>query len=226
MSSERLKGNISISVTAARRTVQEFYDSLRDSLPGIYIAATQYRFQQFLEEYRETHGESNGSEPTVEEIFAAKEAGVFDQSEIYVPEEVPGKVVDKVVRYGRLLNECSGHNLDASGRRRERRRTRRSGGGFSYRPEIPYQQAGNGEFLDCGDGYEDSGLPRYGRKNHPEQSLPKIEWAVERSWRNKYRKPSNRFNTTVESKRLKAQVAKARRVVVENPELFQWHPPY
>ena len=73
-----------------------------------------------------------------------------------------------------------------------------AGGGFRYRPEIPWLQRGSGEMNTNVDGDSDL-TPRYFRRNHPDQSMPKIEWAVEREWRKKKLPPH--FDTSEDSRK-------------------------
>lgn len=64
--------------------------------------------------------------------------------------------------------------------------------------------------------------PRYDRRNHSEQSMPKIDWQAEREWRNKrnYRrtKQNAAYLTSRESARVKESVARINESIDRNPQ--------
>lgn len=130
----RLKGPVNVSRGKAERGLNE--------MVGLYVKIEnrseeqrlyRHRLEQFLRDYR---GEdfTNIGEVTPEELFAAKEAGVFD---------LPEKLLDEYRRmiqiearksmiHGKFLNQCSGHHLDADDREsrfrtRRKRKRQRSG---------------------------------------------------------------------------------------------------
>lgn len=146
----------------------------------------------------------------------------------------------KMQTANRRFNQSSGHKIGVQrDKRRFRSRQRKGGGGFSYKPEIAYVQAGSGECLSAYLGREEYGWgvvslrdlsgenemldreedslfrQRYERKdsNHPAQSMPKVEWAAVRNRRNR-RIPT--INTTQQSLWYKRIIIEAREADAKN----------
>jgi len=114
---------------------------------------------------------------------------------------MPKDLVERFVGENAYHNYAKGSIMKEAPRRKPSKRTGPAGKGFEYKPEINWHSAGTGEFDITSTDWidyagEDLFRPKYARKNHPEQSLPKIEWAVVRKWKNKLRPE---FPTTRES---------------------------
>jgi len=154
--------------------------------------------REFVEAYRQESQIRGGHDYTLQalpimpgEREAAIKSGVFDLPNLDV--SLNGMVlehqVNRILSHNKQANDSSGNKYNVCRDRQRRENRRRSGRGFSYRPEIPSLAAGNG---GCS-GYEwlyedfDDALfaPRYARKHHPEQSMPKVEWSAVRKWKNK-----------------------------------------
>jgi hypothetical protein len=139
------------------------------------------------------------------------------------------RMAERLMAANNYANHASGHRYNQY-RDRKGVPKRRAGGGFSFRPEIPFRRAGNGQGVYDGDGvsedepgylyYEDDELamPRYDRKNHPDQSMPKVDWPHVRHWANYYRR--QRAPTTSDSENARAQMDKLRKAIDADPGLI------
>lgn len=125
---------------------------------------------------------------------------VHEPGEYFLNGTIPEALVDKVVQHNDHANDMTGHRFRSYRHKRDFRENARGGKGFSYKPEIPYRVAGQGTVHLNGAAVTSNGVEeqyddldeaffrqKYARKNHPDQSMPKVEWAVERDWRNNYR---------------------------------------
>lgn len=152
---------------------------------------------------------------TTEESDAAKRAGIFnsiclDNATIEM-DRVPELLVRKTQARTRYLNQSKGHKIGTDPKPCKRNQKKRVK--FSYRPEIPHQNAGNGENASAslnGEDYEEFDRPKYDRKDEPEQTIPKIEWQVVRNWRNAGRTWKAHMKDIRESRRIREQLQETR----------------
>ena len=177
------------------------HQSYRDILNALMIINSESPFQlPYIGDPNESLAETN-------DITRDSFAIVWFQSKDSVDSDnlVNQTLTDKIQASINYLNRSRGNKLNETRRRKEKHNRRISGGGFSYKPEIGYSQGGpikvNPIFYDSQEGsslleesiliddlHEDELRAKYERRNHEPQSTPKIEWEVERRWRNK-RKP-------------------------------------
>ena len=125
-------------------------------------------------------------------------------------------LVEQAINSGTYERHAKGHSYNINRKRKSTQNMSDKIKGMSYKPELPYTKKGNGELnierMEKSNGlvekYEDMFdelLPlKYTRKQQQEQSRSKIEWNVERKWRNKKHKQWKRERpTTAESKKIK-----------------------
>jgi len=105
------------------------------------------------------------------------------------------KDAEKINGSLKWANNHKGHKFGVR-RQRQHKNNRPAGGGFSFKPEIPYKTSGTGEYIKDGSEWEELNeelfKPKYSRKNHESQTIPKLEWPVARR---KYRHGPRRFCT-------------------------------
>jgi len=119
------------------------------------------------------------------EINLAKGLGIFCECCIDNLEINP--LIEKIYTGNHQKNNQSGHRFNEQRKRHKKTRNQRKARAHGFRPEIPYQKAGNGEinhktnhevpaefFSDL------ETLARYNQRDIHEQSLPKIDWQHER----------------------------------------------
>jgi hypothetical protein len=138
---------------------------------------------------------------TEEEMAAAEEAGIFSYPEHEetgcIDDSLLGIQVRKTIRHNNYFNQSRGHkvNNSYSKRKRPKKPGFRAGKGFRFRPELPAQPMGfdssdiaheaYNKWEDYCDGHDC--WQRYSADpgKLPNQTVPKVEWAAERGWRNR-----------------------------------------
>jgi len=180
------------------------------------------------------------TEPTPYELEHARKDGIVKplrrEEYLCLTPESALRMVGKIITHSNYTKQSSGNKVNVRRKRiRIRPHKKRAGSGFSFRPEIPHLRAGDGisfvqwdpeymEFLDVARSYgtvpyedhpsEDSfDLPRYSqRRNHPSQTIPKIEWDVRKARRiaNRRKKSTRQHHRSVIMSHSKEQLKRAR----------------
>ncbi len=136
--------------------------------------------------------------------------------------------VASVQAHNNRFNNSSGHRYGHSAAWKKPRK-RRAGTGYSFRPEIPSLPAGAGNVFFSEDGchpelgnvWDLEQLSRYSRApgSHPEQTVPKIEWAVERDWRNRTRRRRKVASRKIRGTAAELEVARKEVIYYSEPGL-------
>jgi len=188
-------------------------------------------------------------EPTPYEIKHARKDGILEplrrEDYLCLTPELTWYMSGKVITHYRQANQSSGNKFNVRRKRmRIRNHKKRAGNGFSFKPEIPHLRAGDGivcstdvydylgedfdisEFGIFPNNYhhleDDIGLPRYShRRNHPAQSIPKVEWDVRRARRigNKGKTSKRKHHRRVIMSHSKEQLKEARAAMDRTVEM-------